>query len=132
MRSQSPPALSRRERQIMDVVYRLEKATAADIHAMLPDPPTYTTVRGLLRVLVDKGHLRHEQEGRRYIYRPSTPRPTAGASSIAHVVKTFFAGSPADAMAALLGAEKNRISDADLERLAAIIADARKGKRGRS
>lgn len=126
---QAPPPLSRRERQIMDVVYRLGKATAADVHAALPDAPTYTTVRGLLRVLVEKGHVRHEQEGRRYVYLPSTPRPAAGASSITHVVKTFFAGSPADAMAALLGAEKDRISDAELARLAELVAKARQNKR---
>jgi predicted transcriptional regulator len=127
------PSLSRRERQIMDVVYRLEKAAAADIHAALPDRPTYTTVRGLLRILIEKGHLRHEQEGKRYVYRPSTPRPAAGASSIAHVVKTFFAGSPVDAMAALLGSDKRRIDDAELARLAALIAKARRQtNRGRS
>ena len=113
----------------MDVVYRLGKATAADIHAALPDAPTYTTVRGLLRVLVGKGHLRHEQEGRRYVYQPSTPRPAAGATSITHVVKTFFAGSPADAMAALLGAEQDRISDAELARLAELVAKARRTPR---
>lgn len=114
----------------MDVVYRLGKAAAADIHAALPDAPTYTTVRGLLRVLVEKGHLRHEREGRRYLYLPSTPRPAAGASSISHVVRTFFAGSPADAMAALLGTERNRVSDRELARLAALIAKARQDKRG--
>ena len=128
MSAQSPPPLSRRERQIMDVIYRLGKAAAADIHAALPDPPTYTTVRGLLRVLVEKGHVRHQQEGRRYLYLPSTPRAAAGASSISHVVKTFFAGSPADAMAALLGSEKDRISDAELARLAALVAKARQHK----
>lgn len=121
-----PPPLSRRERQIMDVIYRLGKATAAEIHAALPDAPTYTTVRGLLRVLLHKGQLRHEQDGRRYIYLPSTPRRAAGASSIAHVVQTFFGGSPADAMAALLGSEKRRISDAELARLAALVAKARR------
>jgi predicted transcriptional regulator len=112
----------------MDAVYRLGKAAAADIHRMLPDAPTYTTVRGLLRILVEKGHLRHQQEGRRYVYLPSTPRPAAGASSISHVVRTFFAGSPADAMAALLGSEKDRISDAELARLAALVAKARAPK----
>ncbi|MFN2567305.1 MAG: BlaI/MecI/CopY family transcriptional regulator [Gemmatimonadaceae bacterium] len=127
----APPSLSRRERQIMDVVYRLGQATAADIHAALPDAPTYTTVRGLLRVLVDKRHLRHERDGRRYVYRPSTPRPAAGKSSIAHVVATFFGGSPADAMAALLGSEQNRLSDAELARLAAVVARARRTARGR-
>jgi predicted transcriptional regulator len=110
----------------MDVVYRLESASAADIHAALPDPPTYTTVRGLLRILVDKGHLRRRQDGKRYLYLPSTSRPTAGASSIAHVVKTFFAGSPADAMAALLGSERHRFSEAELARLAQLVAKARR------
>ena len=124
-----PPFLSRRERQIMDVVYRLGRTTAADIHGALPDPPTYTTVRGLLRVLVDKGHLKHEREGRRYLYRPSLPRPAAGASSILHVVRTFFAGSPSDAMAALLGSQGDQISEAELARLASLIAKARQNKR---
>src|SRR5882672_5448206 len=118
------PPLSRRERQIMDIAYQRGKVTAADVHAALPDPPTYTTVRGLLRVLVAKGHLRHEQEGRRYVYSPLAPRRAAGTSSIRHVVQTFFSGSPADAMAALLGAERGRISDAELARLAALVAKA--------
>ncbi len=129
-RPASPPSLSRRERQIIDVLYRLERATAAEIHAGLPDPPTYTTVRGLLRVLQDKGHVRHEQDGRRYVYLPSTPRPAAGALSIAHVVKTFFAGSPAEAMAALLGSDHAPVGDAELARLAALIQKARQGRRG--
>lgn len=114
----------------MDVVYRLGTASAADIHAALPDPPTYTAVRGLLRVMVRKGHVRYEREGRRYVYVPSTPRPAAGATSIRHVVKTFFAGSPAAAMAALLGSERSRLSDAELARLAELVARARKRKRG--
>jgi BlaI family transcriptional regulator, penicillinase repressor len=120
----TPPPLSRRERQIMDVVYRLGKASAGEIHARLPDAPTYTTVRGLLRVLVHKHHLRHERDGRRYVYTPSTSRQAAGASSITHVVKTFFGGSPADAVASLLGSTKP-LSDAELARLASIIAKAR-------
>jgi len=124
-----PPPLSRRERQIMDAVYRLGQATAADIHAALADAPTYTTVRGLLRVLVEKGHLRHKREGKRYVYLPRTPRPAAGVSSITHVVRTFFAGSPTDAMAALLGSRKDQISEAELARLAALIAKARQDKR---
>jgi predicted transcriptional regulator len=111
----------------MDVVYRLESASAAAIHAALPDPPTYTTVRGLLRILVDKGQLRRRQDGKRYLYLPSTPRPAAGASSIAHVVKTFFAGSPADAMAALLGSERHPFSEAELARLAQLVSRARRG-----
>lgn len=127
----APASLSRRERQILDVVYRLGKATAADVHAALPDAPTYTTVRGLLRVMTDKGYVRHTREGRRYVYASSTPRRAAGASSIAHVVRTFFGDSPADAMAALLGSEKDRISDAELARLAAIVAEARRNRRER-
>ncbi len=116
----------------MDLVYRTGKATAADIHAALPDRPTYTTVRGLLRILVEKGHLRHDREGRRYVYVPSTPPTAAGASSIVHVVKTFFSGSPADAMAALLGSEQERIGDAELARLADLVAQARSDRRGRT
>jgi predicted transcriptional regulator len=116
----------------MDIVYQRGLATAADIHGALPDPPTYTAVRGLLRVLIAKGHLRHQRDGKRYLYLPATPRPAAGASSIAHVVKTFFAGSPADAMAALLGAQPDRIDERELARLAALIAEARRTKRPRS
>ena len=126
----SPPALSRRERQVMDVVYRLGRVSAADVHRELPDPPTYTTVRGLLRILIEKRHLHHERDGRRYVYVASTPRPAAGASSLAHVVRTFFGDSPADAMAALLGSQRQRISDRELERLRAIVERAH-GKRGR-
>ena len=115
----------------MDVVYRLGEAAAADIHRALADRPTYTTVRGLLRILVEKGHLRHALEGRRYVYAPSTPRSAAGASSIAHVVKTFFSDSPAEAMAAFLGSETREISDREFARLAAIVRDARRKRRGR-
>jgi predicted transcriptional regulator len=115
----------------MDVVYRIGRVAAADVHAALPDAPTYTTVRGLLRVLVEKGHLRQEKEGRRYLYVPSTPRPAAGASSLVHVVRTFFAGSPTDAMAALLGSQREPLSERELDRLAALIAKARRGRRSR-
>ena len=126
-----PPSLSRRERQIMDVVYLHGRATAADIHRALPDAPTYTAVRGLLRVLVEKEHLRVEREGRRYHYLPSMSRETAGASSIRHVVRTFFAGSPSDAMAALLGS-RQRVSEEELDRLEALVEKARKDKGRRS
>ena len=125
------PSLSRRERQIMDVVYRMGQATAADIHTSLPDAPTYTTVRGLLRILVEKRQLRQDQAGKRYIYRPLTPRPAAGASSIRHVVNTFFAGSPAAAVAALVGSHEN-ITEEELERLSAIVERARRTKGRRS
>jgi len=114
----------------MDVLYRLGEATAADVHAALADPPTYTTVRGLLRILVGKGHARYEVDGRRYVYKPATSRPAAGASSIAHVVNTFFAGSAADAVAALLGSKGQRITEDELARLSVIVATARRNKAG--
>ena len=112
----------------MDIVYRLGKASAADIHEGLADAPTYTTVRGLLRVLVQKGHLRYEEDGRRYVYKPSTPRADAAVNSIAHVVNTFFAGSTADALAALLGSRGEKISDEELTRLRAIVTKAQRAK----
>ena len=114
----------------MDVVYRLGRATAAEVHAALPEAPTYTTVRGLLRILEEKGHLRHEEDGPRYVYWASTPREDAGRSVLSHVVRTFFDGSPAEAMAALLGSQQaGGVSDAELERLAALVDRAREGKR---
>ena len=124
-----PPPLSRRERQIMDVVYRLEKATAARVHESLPDAPTYTTVRGLLRILVAKGHLSYTREGRAYWYSPALPRPDAGVSHLAHVVRTFFSGSPADAMATLLGSGKTQLSDAELTRLEDVVVQARRNRK---
>jgi predicted transcriptional regulator len=124
----SAETFSRRERQLMDIVYRLGQATAAEIHRDLPDAPTYTAVRGLLRVLVEKGHLEVERDGQRYVYRPRTPRDAAGASLLTHVVETFFGGSPAKAMAALVGSPEMRLSPEELERLAAIVERAREGE----
>lgn len=118
-------AYSKREGQIMDIVYRLRQATAAEIHEQLPDPPTYTAVRGLLRVLLDKGHLVVESDGIRYLYKPTTPREAAGASVLSHVVRTFFDGSAAKAMAALIGSPDARLTEADLERLARLVEQAR-------
>lgn len=112
----------------MDIVYRLGRATAAEIHRELPDAPTYTAVRGLLRVLVDKGHLEVERDGLRYVYRPRTPRESAGASLLTHVVQTFFDGSAAKAMAALVGSPGVRLSSEELERLARIVEQAREGE----
>ena len=116
----------------MDALFRLGTATAADIHAAIPDPPTYTTVRGLLRILIEKGHIQYGREGRRYVYQPRVARPAAGAKSLSHVVRTFFRGSPSEAMAALLGSERSRLTDAELERLAALVTRARKKRRSRS
>jgi predicted transcriptional regulator len=98
----SPSQLSRRERQIMDVVYRRGRATAAEIHGDLPDPPVAAAVRTLLRILEEKGHLRHEKEGPRHVYYPVTPRSVAQRSAVRHLIGTFFNGSRAAAIAALL------------------------------
>src|SRR5689334_20515431 len=95
-------SLSRRERQIMDVLYRVHRATAAEIQAQLPEPPSYSTVRALLRILETKGHIRHEAEGAKYIFEPVAPRTAERKSALKHLVKTFFDGSTEDAVAALL------------------------------
>jgi predicted transcriptional regulator len=117
--------LSRRERQILDVIYHLGRATAAEVLERMPDAPTYTTVRGLLRVLESKGHVRHEDDGGRYVYFPTMTKQRAAKSALQHVVKTFFDGSPSSAMAALLGSER-AISDDEIERLARLVENARK------
>jgi BlaI family transcriptional regulator, penicillinase repressor len=125
MDSTQPPPLSRRERQIMDALHRLGRATAAEITAALDDAPTNTTVRTLLRILGEKGHVRFERDGKSYVYRPAADREEAGASMMSHVVRTFFGGSPAKAMAALLGREREALSDAQLDRLERLISEAR-------
>jgi predicted transcriptional regulator len=118
--------LTRRERQIMDVLYRLGRATAADVMAALPGDPNYSTVRTQLRVLEDKGHVRHEEEGLRYVYAPAVPRHAARKSALKHLVETFFDGSAEQVVAAVLGGEASRLSDEDLERIAELVANARK------
>lgn len=127
-----PPRLSRRESQILDVVYRLRRATAAEVHRELPDAPTYTTVRGLLRVLEAKGHLEHQEQGKRYVYLPSMPREDAGLSLLVHVVRTYFDGSVTQALRALIGSGSSRLSAAELERLAAVVDRARGTPRERA
>jgi BlaI family transcriptional regulator, penicillinase repressor len=127
MAKRIPLDLSRRERQILEILYRLGRATAAEVSAEMSDAPTYTTVRGLLRVLERKGHIRHEDDGVRYVYSPVIPRSRTGASVLTHVIRTFFHGSPAEAMAALLGSSAP-ISEEELERLTRIVESARKGK----
>ena len=122
------PALSRREKQILDVIYRLGRATAAEVHAQIEDAPTYTTVRGLLRVLESKGHIRHEEDGARYIYLPNVKKGQAGRSELAHVVQTFFDGSPSRAMAAILGSERT-LDEQELDRLSELIERARRKER---
>jgi BlaI family transcriptional regulator, penicillinase repressor len=118
--------LTRRERQIMDILYRRGRATAAEVMKELPGDPNYSTVRTQLRVLEDKGHVHHEEQGLRYIYIPAVPRRAARKSALRHLVNTFFEGSTEKAVAALLGGEGTRLSDEELERFAALIAKARK------
>ena len=121
----SPALLTKRERQIMDVLYRLGRATAAEIMDKVPGAPGYSTVRTQLRVLENKGHVKHQEQGLRYIYLPTIARRSARRSALTHLVDTFFDGSSAKAVAALLGGEAARVSDEDLARIAALVKDAR-------
>lgn len=118
--------LSRRERQIMDILFRRGRATAAEVLEDLPDEPSYSTVRTQLRVLEQKGHVRHEQDGVRFVYMPVVKRHAARRSALRHVVETFFDGSPEKAVAALLGGEAARLTDEQFDRIADMIAKARK------
>ena len=119
--------LSRRERQIMDILFTQGRATAAEVMAALPDPPSYSAVRAMLRILEDKGHVRHEQDGPRYVYAPTVARESAKKSAIRHVLSTFFEGSASQAISALLDEDGAKLSDAELDRLARMIERARKG-----
>jgi predicted transcriptional regulator len=116
--------LSRRERQIMDVIYRRGRATAAEVLQDIADPPSYSAVRALLRLLEEKGHVHHEQDGPRYVYLPTVNRERARRSALTHVVRTFFDGSATDAVAALL--DNEAVDHAELDRLSALIEQARK------
>jgi len=120
--------LSRREREIMDVIYGAPggRATAAEVLEQLADPPSYSAVRALLRVLEEKGHLRHEEDGPRYVFLPTIPRERARESALRQMLQTFFDGSTEQAVAALLDLSSTRLSDAELVRLSRRIADARK------
>jgi predicted transcriptional regulator len=117
--------LSRRERQIMDVVYRLGKSSVTEVLERLPDPPSYSAVRALMRILEEKGHLSHEQDGPRYVYLPTVPRDAAQASALSHLVRTFFGGSAEAAVAALLDLPEHGMSEGELARLSHLIDDAR-------
>jgi predicted transcriptional regulator len=118
--------LSRRERQIVDALYKLGRASAADIRAEIPEPPSYSAVRALLRILEDKGHVRHEQDGPRYVYVPTIARDSAKRSAMRHLVQTFFDGSAAQAMSALIDTSSVRLTDSELDRLEQLIDEARK------
>jgi BlaI family penicillinase repressor len=117
--------LSRRERLIMDILFRRGRASAAEVMAELSGNPSYSTVRTQLRVLEDKGHVRHEDDGVRYVYVPAVPRHAARKSALRHLVETFFEGSTEKAVAALLGGEAARITEEDLDRIAQLLAEAR-------
>ena len=117
--------LSRRERQIMDVIYRHGKVTAAEVLAELPEPPGYSAVRAMLRLLEEKGHVRHEQDGPRYVYMPILNRDKARRSAMRHLVRTFFDGSTEDAVAALLQNDSG-LSEDELSRLSKLIDGAKK------
>src|SRR6266566_1830867 len=118
--------LSRRERLIMDILYRLGRATASEVRGQLAGDPAYSTVRAQLRVLEEKGHVRHEEQGLRYVYVPAVPRDVARRSALRHLVETFFDGSTEKIVAALLGGEVARISPEEFDRLARLIAKGRK------
>jgi len=118
--------LSRRERQIMDILYRQGRATAAEIQAGLSDPPSYSAVRAMLRVLEEKKHIRHEEKDLRYVYLPVIPREKARRSAVAHLVETFFDGSAEQAVAALLDLSAGDLTEEEFDRLASLIDQARK------
>lgn len=122
----APAGLTKRERAIMDVLYRLGRATAAEVLAELAGSPHYSTVRTQLRVLEEKGHVRHESDGLRYVYLPTVARHTARRAALRHLVDTFFEGSAASAVTALLGRDGGRLTDEDLDRIDALVRSARK------
>ncbi len=125
-----PAALSRREREIMDIVHRLGRASVTDVMTALSGKPAYSTVRAQLRVLEDKGHVRHEEEQLRYVYLPAESPQKVRRSAVKHLVETFFEGSPEKVVEALVGRDGDRLSDEELDRIAQLIERARReGKR---
>jgi BlaI family penicillinase repressor len=122
----APPDVSRRERQILDVLYKSGRATAAEVQDAIPNAPSYSAVRTLLRILEDKGHVRHEPDRARYVYMPTVERDRAKKSALRHMLNTFFEGSATQAIAALLDEDAKGLSDDDLERLKTMIDGARK------
>ena len=117
--------LSTRERQIMDILYRFGQASAAEVQANMPDPPSYSAVRATLRILEDKGHVQHQQDGPRYLFRPAVARDKAKRSAVKHLIRTFFDGSTEQAVATLLDDSSSKMSGDELDRLAKLIEKAR-------
>ena len=127
---QSPHStLSRRERQIMDILYRLGRATANEVMSALSGEPNYSTVRTQLRVLETKGHVRHEEQGLKYVYLPTAPRHAVRQSALRHMLETFFEGSAEKMLSTLLGSEGAKLSEKELDRLAQLIEKTKKGGR---
>jgi BlaI family transcriptional regulator, penicillinase repressor len=124
--------LTRRERQIMDILYRRGRATAGEVMDDLSGNPNYSTVRTQLRVLEEKGHVRHEEHGLRYVYSPAVPRSSARKSALRHLVDTFFDGSAEGAVAALLGGEGTKLSDEQLDRIADLVKESKAGRAGQA
>ena len=118
--------LSRRERQIMDILYQRGKSSASEVREAMPNPPSYSAVRAMLRVLEEKGHIGHEAEGLRYVYVPTVPRDKAKRSAMKHLLNTFFNDSPEQIVAALLDAGSTRLTRDELDRMAAMIERAKK------
>jgi predicted transcriptional regulator len=120
--------LSRRERQVMDIIYGRGAATAAEIHEALPDRPSFSATRAVIRTLEEKGHLRHEEQGLRYVYTPVVPADKARRSALTHIIGTFFQGSPSQLLATLLDPSAGRLPEEELDRLERLIREA-KGKK---
>jgi predicted transcriptional regulator len=120
--------LSRRERQVMNIIYGQGQATAVEVHEALPDPPTFSATRAIIRTLEEKGHIRHEEQGLRYIYRPVVPAEKARRSALSNVVTTFFQGSPSRLLATLLDDANSKVSEDELRELETLIRKARKDK----
>jgi predicted transcriptional regulator len=122
----SKPPLTRREREIMDILYRRGRATAHDVLDELADPPSYSAVRALLRLLEERGHVKHAEDGTRYVYSPAVARGDARKSALAHVVKTFFSGSVGEAVTTLVESSRSKLSREELDRLSDLIDRAKK------
>ena len=123
--------LSRRERQIMDVLYERGRATAAEILAALPDPPSYSAIRALIKVLEDKGHVKHQEDGPRYVFTPSVPRSKARRNAVKHLLQTFFDDSAGEAVASLLGLSAGKLKPEELDKIEELIARAREQQIGK-
>ena len=121
-----PQNLARRERQILELIYELGEVSVGDVHAKLPDAPSYSAVRTIIRLLETKGFLKHRRVGTKYIYRPVQSRDVVRRSAVAHLFKTFFSGSPSDAVAAILDVSSDDLTDSELDRLKELVDKAKK------